>query len=205
MAATQTVAIERVTHIGIRVRDLDRALAFYGVLGFALSHRAQGDDVAIIRNPQGVEINLIFNANAGDPATNILMDVAEKYPGYTHVALYVASIPATITALKANDIAITQGPVKFGEDGGVVRHGRANGYDQSVPADGGVVFPFRLQQFIGDVQRQVERHLVSRTVARIRRLRGLDDVGASGQKTGHDHRGYRSDGMESEVSHRLES
>jgi lactoylglutathione lyase len=119
MVATQTVAIERVTHIGIRVCDLDRALAFYGVLGFALSHRAQGDDVAIIRNPQGVEINLIFNANAGDPATNILMDVAEKYPGYTHVALYVASIPATITALKANDIAITQGPVKFGEDGGV--------------------------------------------------------------------------------------
>jgi len=119
MAATQTVAIERVTHIGIRVRDLDRALAFYGVLGFALSHRAQGDDVAIIRNPQGVEINLIFNANAGDPATNILMDVAEKYPGYTHVALYVASIPATIAALKANDIAITQGPVRFGEDGGV--------------------------------------------------------------------------------------
>ncbi len=119
MAATQTVAIDRVTHIGIRVRNLDRALAFYGVLGFALSHRAQGDDVAIIRNPQGVEINLIFNANAGDPATNILMDVAEKYPGYTHVALYVASIPATITALKANDIVITQGPVKFGEDGGV--------------------------------------------------------------------------------------
>ena len=64
----QTVAIERVAHIGIRVRDLDRALAFYRVLGFTLSHRAEGDDVAIIRNPQGVEINLIFNANAGDPA-----------------------------------------------------------------------------------------------------------------------------------------
>ena len=67
----------------------------------------------------GVEINLIFNANAGDPTTNILMDVSEKYPGYTHVALYVASIPATITALKDNDIVITQGPVRFGEDGGV--------------------------------------------------------------------------------------
>ena len=115
----QTVAIERVAHIGIRVRDLDRALGFYRTLGFALSRRAEGDDVAIIRSPQGVEINLIFNANAGDPATNILMDVSEKYPGYTHVALYVASIPAAITALKANEIAITQGPVKFGEDGGV--------------------------------------------------------------------------------------
>ena len=28
----ETVAIERVAHIGIRVRNLDRALAFYGVL-----------------------------------------------------------------------------------------------------------------------------------------------------------------------------
>jgi lactoylglutathione lyase len=115
----ETVAIERVAHIGIRVRNLDRALAFYGVLGFSLSQRATGDDVAIIRNPQGVEINLIFNANAGDPARNILMDVGEKYPGITHAALYVGSIPATITALKANQIAITQGPVRFGEDGGV--------------------------------------------------------------------------------------
>jgi lactoylglutathione lyase len=115
----QTVAIERVAHIGIRVRDLDRALAFYSVLGFTLSRRAEGDDVAIIRNRQGVEINLIFNANAGDPAKNILMDVGDKYAGYTHVALYVASIPATITALKGNDIGISQGPVRFGDDGGV--------------------------------------------------------------------------------------
>jgi catechol 2,3-dioxygenase-like lactoylglutathione lyase family enzyme len=30
-----------------------------------------------------------------------------------------ASIPATIAALKANDIAITQGPVSFGEGGHV--------------------------------------------------------------------------------------
>jgi lactoylglutathione lyase len=47
------------------------------------------------------------------------MDLGEKYPGCTHVALGVTSIPETIAALKANDIAITQGPVKFGEDGGV--------------------------------------------------------------------------------------
>src|ERR1700694_2266333 len=119
MATTQTVAIERVAHVGIRVRNLDSALAFYRLLGFTLSRRAEGDDVAIIRNPQGVEINLIFNAKAGDAVKNILMDVGEKYPGYTHVALGVASIPATIAALKANDITITQGPVKFGEDGGV--------------------------------------------------------------------------------------
>jgi len=111
----QTIAIEQVDHIGIRVRNLDRALAFYRGLGFDLVRRAESDDVAIIRNEHGVELNLIFNANAGDPATNILMDVPDKFPGYTHIALRVLSIPATIAALEANDIAITQGPVSFGE------------------------------------------------------------------------------------------
>ena len=115
----QTIAIERVDHIGIRVRDLDRALAFYRLLGFGLVRRAEGDDVAIIRNEHGVELNLVFNANAGDPAANILMDVPEKFPGYTHIALRVASMPMTIAALKANDIAIAQGPVSFGESGQV--------------------------------------------------------------------------------------
>ena len=102
-----TIAIERVDHIGIRVRHLDRALGFYRVLGFELAHRAKGDDVAIVRNTHGVELNLIFNANAGDPEANILMDIRDKFPGYTHMALRVASIPATLAALKANGIEIT--------------------------------------------------------------------------------------------------
>lgn len=115
----ETIAIERVDHIGIRTRDLDRALAFYRVLGFELMHRAEGDDVAIIRNEHGVELNLVFNANAGDPAANILMDMPEKFPGYTHIALRVASIATTIAALKANGIPIAQGPVSFDDSGQV--------------------------------------------------------------------------------------
>ena len=43
----QNIAIERVDHIGVRVRNLDRALAFYRVLGFAVARRAECDDVAI--------------------------------------------------------------------------------------------------------------------------------------------------------------
>ena len=116
---SQKIVIERVDHIGIRVRDLDRALNFYRLLGFDLLRRAEGDDVAIIRNKNGVEFNLVFNANAGEPSANVLMDVPDKYPGYTHMALRVASIPATMTALKANGVAITQGPVSFGESGQV--------------------------------------------------------------------------------------
>jgi lactoylglutathione lyase len=74
----QTITVERVDHIGIRVRELDRALDFYRALGFELLRRAEGDDVAIIRNKNGVELNLIFNADAGEPSTNVLMDVPRK-------------------------------------------------------------------------------------------------------------------------------
>ncbi len=115
----RTIAVEQVDHIGIRVRDLDRALAFYAVLGFRLEVKITYDAVAIIRNAAGVEINLIINANAGDERKNILMDVPEKYPGYTHVALRVSSVADTITTLNEHGIAITQGPVSFGRDGHV--------------------------------------------------------------------------------------
>jgi catechol 2,3-dioxygenase-like lactoylglutathione lyase family enzyme len=117
MPAAKTVPVTGVDHIGIRVSDTDRALAFYRALGFEMSHLAEGDPVAIIRNKDGVEINLILNANDLNAGKNILMDVPVKYPGYTHVALRVASVAEAVAALKANDIAITQGPVVFGADG----------------------------------------------------------------------------------------
>lgn len=113
------IDIERVDHIGVRVRDLERALGFYAILGFSLHAKAGNDAVAIVRNDRDVELNLVYNASAGEQARNILMDVPEKYPGYTHVALRVASIRATLEALKANGVRITQGPVAFGRDGHV--------------------------------------------------------------------------------------
>ncbi|HET7198822.1 MAG TPA: VOC family protein, partial [Burkholderiales bacterium] len=58
-------------------------------------------------------------ADAGAEDKNVLMDVREKYPGYTHLALRVSSIRATIEALRANNIRITPGPVSFGRDGHV--------------------------------------------------------------------------------------
>jgi lactoylglutathione lyase len=119
MSPKPTIDIARVDHIGIRVRDLERALKFYAVLGFSLHAKAANDAVAIIRNEHDVEINLIYNANADAGGKNILMDVGDKYPGYTHVALRVASIRAAIEALRQNGVRITQGPVAFGRDGHV--------------------------------------------------------------------------------------
>jgi lactoylglutathione lyase len=113
------INIEQVDHIGIRVRDFDRAMAFYAILGFELIHKVEYDAVAIIKNKAGVEINLILNANSGDPTKNLLIDVAEKYAGYTHVALRVGSVADTIDTLNDSGIMITQGPVSFGADGHV--------------------------------------------------------------------------------------
>jgi len=112
---TETITIKQVDHIGIRVADLDRAVAFYSVLGFEFEHRSAHDAVVIMKNGQGVEINLIFNANDANDGKNILMDVEAKYAGYTHVALGVDSIKRTIDVLAANDIPITQGPVVMRE------------------------------------------------------------------------------------------
>lgn len=119
MAGSGTIHISRVDHIGVRVKDLARALGFYRVLGFELHWKDATDAVAIIRNARDVEINLVYNANADAGGKNILMDVGEKYPGYTHVALRVESIRAATEALREHGIRITQGPVSFGQDGHV--------------------------------------------------------------------------------------
>jgi len=113
------IDVPAVDHIGVRVRDLERAMKFYALLGFEVEHKAANDAVAVVRNAHGVELNLVYNANAADGGKNILMDVGEKYAGYTHVALRVSSIKSAIEALRENGVRITQGPVSFGRDGHV--------------------------------------------------------------------------------------
>ena len=109
------IAIEKVDHLGIRISDRSRALAFYATLGFRIEHEVEFDAVIIIKNAADVELNLIVNGVDTTGGKNILMDVPDKHPGLTHVAFRVADIKATIATLRENDIKITQGPVTFGD------------------------------------------------------------------------------------------
>jgi lactoylglutathione lyase len=105
------VEIVGVSHLGVRVKEAERSLAFYRLLGFELIARGEHDTVLILTNRAGVELNLIVNATT---EINLLMDVPEKHPGWTHVALAVASIERTVAELESVGIAITEGPVKLG-------------------------------------------------------------------------------------------
>jgi lactoylglutathione lyase len=109
------ILIETFDHLGIRVTDKERALAFYAGLGFELLHESDFDAVAILKNAAGVELNLIINGVDRTGGKNILMDVLEKHPGLTHIAFRVADMSRTIAALKETGTVITQGPVTFGD------------------------------------------------------------------------------------------
>ena len=102
------LGIEKVDHIGIRVSDKIRSIAFYEGLGFeTLSDTGfeQGHPI-IMQHPSGVVLNLLGPSNtAGD--RNILMDVEEKYPGLTHVSYKVDSMDAAKDFLHERGIELT--------------------------------------------------------------------------------------------------
>jgi len=106
--------IESVNHVGIRVGDRGRSVSFYADLGFELLQDAGFDKghPVIMKHPSGVVVNLLGPANASD-GTNILMDVEEKHPGYTHIALTVTSLDVARDFMKMKGIEIT-GSFSFG-------------------------------------------------------------------------------------------
>jgi lactoylglutathione lyase len=112
-ATSEVIPISGLAHIGIRVHDLERAVRFYERLGFSKTAGPLGPEpVAILSHPSGLELNLILNAPSAS-APNILMDVAEKHPGITHVALLCPDIMAAKTRLEAAGIPLSGGPVRF--------------------------------------------------------------------------------------------
>ena len=91
-----------------------RSVAFYADLGFDLvtdAGFADGHPI-IMKHPSGVVLNLLGSATTSE-ATNILMDVDEKYSGYTHMALTVDSLDAAKAFMHQHSIEIT-GSFSFG-------------------------------------------------------------------------------------------
>ncbi len=85
--------IQKIDHVGIRVRDKRRSIDFYASMGFALLSDAgfEHGHPVIMEHPCGVVLNLLGPATTDD-GPNVLMDVDQKAPGYTHMSLRVASL-----------------------------------------------------------------------------------------------------------------
>ena len=109
------LGIESVNHVGIRVREKGRSVAFYELLGFEFESDAgfEHGHPIIMHHPGGVTINLLGPASSSTD-NNILMDVEEKHSGITHVALTVSSLDDTRSFLADNAIELT-GSFSFGK------------------------------------------------------------------------------------------
>ena len=101
--------ITRINHVGLRVRDLAIARAFYEKLGFEFIAGPMGPEpVAVVEHPAGININFILNASTDASVTNVLMDVPEKHTGFTHIALQITDRAAVQRQLGDAGIPITE-------------------------------------------------------------------------------------------------
>src|SRR5207247_9639900 len=108
------VELRGINHIGIRVRELERSREFYHRLGFELVWHSETHRVAGVRNAAGVELNLIINSDDDNGGKNVLMDVAPKYPGYTHASFRGTSMDETVRGLEEQGIPIRDGAMSPG-------------------------------------------------------------------------------------------
>ena len=109
-----TIAIRAFDHVGIRVTDRKRALAFYADLGFAEDPEFTNELVAEIVSRDGIRLNLIFNGEERPEGGNILLDEPRRWPGYTHAAFTVDRLQDIIDWAAARGVPITEGPHDWG-------------------------------------------------------------------------------------------
>ncbi len=106
--------IRRIDHIGIRVMEFERSSEFYKKLGFQTVREDDNGHVVVMKHPSGIVINLLDSGNNDNNQKNILMDVPEKYTGYTHYAIEVQSTADAREFLESINVNISEGPVTFG-------------------------------------------------------------------------------------------
>jgi len=114
------VPLQRLTHVGICVSDMDRSLAFYrDLLGFRFEHELRlegepGDTLLRLHGSKlhatylerdGVRIELLHFASPPPPPPRSRV-MNER--GLTHLSFRVVDLEATVTALRAAGVRIVE-------------------------------------------------------------------------------------------------
>jgi glutathione S-transferase len=108
------VKIAAYDHVGIRVTDRARSLAFYEALGFRLDEEHSSRTALEIINDAGVRLNLILDGTPTPSRDNVLLDRVQKWPGYTHAAFVVDRLSEVVDWAAKHGVSITEGPVDWG-------------------------------------------------------------------------------------------
>lgn len=109
------ITINGLDHIGIRVADFKRSIAFYSKFGFKIIREDYVERVIVLRHASGFSLNLLDFADHSVKQHNVLMDDTVRYAGYTHIALEVIDVLHVMNYLVVLGIMITEGPVVFGD------------------------------------------------------------------------------------------
>lgn len=107
------VRVTAYEHVGIRVTDRARAVAFYEKLGWREELDLPDFQANEMVNAAGIHINLIFNGVATGRG-NLLQDDPLKHPGVTHAAFVVDSLDSLLAVCARENIRITEGPLMIG-------------------------------------------------------------------------------------------
>ena len=108
------IRIESLAHVGIRITDFARSVAFYRQFGFKVTRDDRHEHVVVLHHPSGLELNLLDSADDDNHGRNILMDETPRCPGVTHVAWRIEDVRYARARLEAAGVTITEGPVSFG-------------------------------------------------------------------------------------------
>lgn len=107
--------VQNLAHIGIRVSEFDRSVSFYRQFGFRVIRDDPQERIVVLRHASGLELNLLDSVSEDGSRDNVLMDRPARHPGYTHMALRIADVQQARRQLAGLDVAITEGPVTFGD------------------------------------------------------------------------------------------
>ena len=99
--------IERIDNVGVGVSDLQRALDFYGRLGFEVLEQEEETPSATV---QAGSVRLWVFRGRGGAATRRQPDPAANAPGIDHVSLWVEDVDVAYESLRDRGLEFESEP-----------------------------------------------------------------------------------------------
>ncbi len=107
----------QIDHLGIAVKSIATAQAFYQKLGITPGHEemVEGEKVRVVMIPTGESRIELLEPTS--PDSTIAKFLEKRGEGLHHVCLRVSDLPATVERLKAEGVRLVSDEIKIGAGG----------------------------------------------------------------------------------------